>query len=495
MNEKILHIISIAGATFIGLVLLTWFLTANPAADFIEFVPGMDNRPASMSSDGDDIAMSAVFTVFDGTPSAVKGSWPRFRGADFDNISEENVRLADHWNADGPPVLWSVSLGEGHAGPAVADGRVYLMDYDEEARADILRCFSLDDGREIWRRGYTVYIKRNHGMSRTVPAISGKHVVTIGPKCHVMCVDSETGTLKWIIDLVKEYRAEVPLWYTGQCPLIDNSLAIIAVGGKSLVIAVDCETGKVVWETPNPHGWKMSHSSIIPYTIHGKEMYVYCALGGIVGISAQDETAGQVLFETDLWNKNVVAPSPVYLGDGKLFVTSGYGAGSIMLDISLVNDVFVVKSIQQVKPEKGIASEQQTPLYYDGHLFSILPKDAGPLRNQFVCYHPDDIGKLVWSSGTTHRFGLGPYIIADNKFFILSDEGVLTIMRADSKEPTLLAQYKILDGHDAWGPMAIVSGRLLARDSRRMVCVYVRYAGDKMASKVNSNAADSRGKL
>ncbi|MFC1538515.1 PQQ-binding-like beta-propeller repeat protein [Candidatus Latescibacterota bacterium] len=295
----------------------------------------------------------------------------------------------------------------------------------------------------------------------------------MGPKCHVMCVDADSGTFRWGIDLVKEYGAEVPLWYTGQCPLIDNSLAVIAVGGKSLIIAVDCETGKVVWETPNPNNWKMSHSSIIPYTIHGRDMYVYCALGGIIGISAENDNAGEILFETNLWNKNVVAPSPVYLGDGKLFVTSGYGSGSMMLDIIDSNGTFEVESIKQIIPGGGIASEQQTPLYYDGHLFSILPKDAGPLRNQFVCYHPDDIGKPVWTSGTTNRFGLGPYIIADGKFFILSDEGVLTIMRASAKEPVQLAHAKILDGHDAWGPMAIVNGRLLARDSRRLVCIDV----------------------
>ena len=474
MNEKKINLISVLGTILIGLFLLSWFLFENPVADFVEHIPGMDNRPASMSSVSEDVNIGALYAAFNGTPSEIQGSWPRFRGTDFDNISKEEIKLADNWSAAEPNILWSVDLGEGHAGPVVANGRVYLLDYDEEKRADILRCFSFDDGKEIWRRGYDVHVKRNHGMSRTVPAVTEKYVVTIGPKCHVMCVDADSGTFNWGIDLEKEYETEIPLWYTGQCPLIDDSLAVIAVGGKSLIIAVNCETGEVVWETPNPHNWKMSHSSIIPYTIHGKEMYVYCALGGIVGISARGEHAGNVLFETKLWNKNVVAPSPVYLGNGKLFVTSGYGAGSMMLDIIAENDTFVVESVQQVKPGGGISSEQQTPLYYDGHLFSILPKDAGPLRNQFVCYHPDDISTLVWASGTTSRFGLGPYFLADDKFFILSDEGVLTVMQASTKEPIQLAQSKILDGYDAWGPMAIVNGRLLARDSRRLVCVDVR---------------------
>jgi outer membrane protein assembly factor BamB len=167
-------------------------------------------------------------------------------------------------------------------------------------------------------------------MSRTVPVVTDKYVVTIGPKCHIMCVDAVSGDLRWGIDLEKEYGTEVPLWYTGQCPLIDDSLAVFAVGGKSLIIAVNCETGEVVWETPNPNDWQMSHSSVMPFSIHGKKMYVYCAIGGIVGVSAEGEDTGQILFESKLWNNNVIAPSPVHLGDGRIFLTAGYGAPPLL---------------------------------------------------------------------------------------------------------------------------------------------------------------------
>lgn len=474
MYEKVVNLVTIVGATFIGLTFLTWWLLHNPVKDFVENVPGMDNRPPGFISRSEAVDIGAYFTSFDGIPSEIQGSWPRFRGADFDNISKENIKLASTWNDAGPDILWSIDLGEGHAGPVVSNGRVYILDHDEEERADVLRCFSFDDGTEIWRRGYELYVKRNHGMSRTVPAATDKYVVTIGPKCHVMCVDAVSGDLRWGIDLEKQYGAEVPLWYTGQCPLIDDSLAVIAVGGRSLIIAVDCETGEVVWETPNPDNWKMSHSSVMPLFIHGKKMYVYCALGGILGISAEGEDAGQVLFESKLWSHNVIAPSPVHLGDGRIFLTAGYGAGSLMLKIKAENGAFSVEPVQTLKPEEGLASEQQTPLFCKGYLFSILPKDAGPLRNQFVCCHPDDCSQIIWSSGKTNRFGLGPYIMADDKFFILSDDGVLTALKASTEGYYPLAQAKILDGVDAWGPLALVNGRLLARDSRRLVCVDLR---------------------
>ena len=474
MNEKTINLITIIGTTFLGLIVLSWWLLYNPVSDFAENVPGKDNRPEILSSQTEPVNIGAIFASFDGIPSGIQENWPRFRGENFDNISRENIKLADSWSDSGPDILWSIDLGEGHAGPVISNGRIYILDYDEKERSDILRCFSLDDGKEIWRRGYKLFIKRNHGMSRTVPAVSDKYVVTIGPKCHVMCVDAGSGNFKWGIDLEKEYGVEVPLWYTGQCPLIVGSLAVIAVGGKSLIIGIDCETGEVVWETPNPNNWKMSHSSVMPFFIHGKKMYVYCALGGIVGISAEGETAGEIIFETNLFNKNVVAPSPIYLGDGKLFITAGYGAGSMMLKLKLDGDSFSAESLQTLKPGEGLASEQQTPIFYKGHLFSILPKDGGPLRNQLVCCHPDDLSKIVWSSGKTNRFGLGPYIVADGKFYILSDDGVLTVLRASTKEYIQLAQANVLDGIDAWGPLAIVKGRLLARDSHRLVCIDVR---------------------
>ena len=189
-------------------------------------------------------------------------------GPGYDNICTQGVALADTWPEAGPPVLWSVELGEGHAAAAILNGRVYVLDHIEQESADALRCFSLADGAEIWRRSYRVRVKRNHGLSRTVPAVTPEYAVTIGPRCHVMCVDSESGDFLWGIDMVRDYGAKTPGWYTGQCPIIEEGLAILAPCGTNvLMMAVDCASGEVAWTTPNPRGWDMSHSSIRPMTI------------------------------------------------------------------------------------------------------------------------------------------------------------------------------------------------------------------------------------
>ena len=285
-----------------------------------------------------------------------------------------------------------------------------------------------------------------------------------------MCVDSKTGDLRWGLDLEKDWGAEVPMWYTGQCPLIDGDDVIVGVGGKELLMGVDCATGKILWQTPNPKKWKMSHSSVMPMEFEGKKMYVYCAVGGIVGVSAEKADAGAVLWETADWNYQVVAPSPVAVGDGRFLITSGYGAGSALFQVLREGDRWAIKLVSRFD-KTVFACEQHTPIFYQGFLYTVLPADAGATRKQAVCMDPG--GHVAWTSGPTERFGLGPYMIADGKLLILEDNGVLTLARATQAGYIRLAQAKVLEGKEAWAPMALAGSRLLVRDYGMLRCLDV----------------------
>ncbi|MEI6970826.1 MAG: PQQ-binding-like beta-propeller repeat protein [bacterium] len=475
MKERlIVFLVLLAGVVLSALVITSWRrhpldLTVGKRLPLADELAAL-SPPVDAS--GELVQIGAGFARSAGLPSSLGGAWPCFRGTNHDNIVSDGIRLADSWPAGGPPVLWSVEAGEGYAGPVIMNGRVYLLDYDGGENADTLRCLSLDDGREIWRRWYKVRIKRNHGMSRTVPAVSGQYVVTIGPRCHVMCVDSVTGDFRWGIDLEKEWGATVPMWYTGECPLIDGGQAVIAVGGRALLIGVDLETGKVLWQTPNPRKWQMSHSSVVPMELDGQKMYVYCALGGIAGVSAGDTNRGNLLWDTAEWNHQVVAPAPVPMGAGRLFVTAGYGAGSAMFSVARDAGKYSVRQIYKLD-KKVFASEQQTPIFYRGYLYSVLPADAGAARKQAVCINPED-GQVMWTSGAGERFGLGPFMIADDKLLLLEDDGVLTMIRASEKGYIRLARARVLDGKEAWAPMAMAGGLLIVRDYGRMKCLDLR---------------------
>jgi outer membrane protein assembly factor BamB len=458
-----------------GILATGWWVVYNPSASLTASLPGTDGYVAGSAAGAENIAIGEFFAVLAPSEPVATESWTGFRGELHDNIYRGDHRLINNFSQGGTQILWSAEFGEGHAGPAIYDGMVYLLDYDEDIRADMLRVFSLRTGEELWRRWYNIHIRRNHGMSRTVPAVTEDYILTMGPRGHIMCLDRLSGDLLWSIDLEKEWGTEIPLWYTGQCPLIDNGVAVIAPGGRALMIGVDCATGEILWETPNPDGWGMSHSSVMPFTFGGRKMYVYSATGGAVGVAADGPDAGRILWKVPQWNHRVLAASPVCLPDGRIFLTAGYGAGSMMLRLHERSGGFEVEILETFRPGEGLSSEQQTPIYVDGHLFGVLPKDGRANRNQFVCADPDNITSFVWTSGPSARFGLGPFILADGKFYLLDDDGTLYIIEKSTREFRLLDSRQIIeDGHDAWAPLAIADGYMLLRDSHTLVCIDIK---------------------
>lgn len=279
----------------------SWWIFAVPSYTLPERIPGMDNRPP-LKPMSDIVNIGENFDSLGQMDNVLPGSWPHFRGNDFDNISKDQTPLAESWDTAGPQIVWKTTLGEGYAGPAVLNGRVYLLDYNEKRKADMLRCFSISSGKELWRRWYRVDMKRNHGYSRTIPYVTDNYVVTIGPRSHLMCVDAISGKLLWKHDLEREFGIPgtakgriTPDFYTGQCPLIDNNMAIIAPGGRALMIGVDCKTGKIIWQTPNPDSLRMSHSSIMPMTILGKKCTSIMLLAEYV-VFQQKSLTGEAFF-------------------------------------------------------------------------------------------------------------------------------------------------------------------------------------------------------
>ncbi len=336
---------------------------------------------------------------------------------------------------------------------------------DIDRSADTLRCLSLDDGREIWRNGYRVVVAHNHGMSRTIPAVVGDCVITLGPKCQLACWDAATGKARWLIDLVLEHGATVPPWYAGQCPFIDTKTdrLIVAPGGKALVMAIDYRTGKIVWQSPNPRNWAMTHVSIVPMEFAGRRMYVYCGKGGVAGVAADN---GELLWDTDEWQiAMATCPSPVVVGEGRIFFCGGYNSGSLMLQLKQEQGRIVPQTVFRLAARQ-FGSEQQTPVLWQQHLYAVRQKDQ-----QLVCLDLD--GKELWNSGRD-KFGSGPYLIADGLIYVLDDNGVLTMAEAAPTAYRRLARAQVIeDGSSSWGPMALVAGRLIVRDSSRMVCVDV----------------------
>jgi outer membrane protein assembly factor BamB len=459
MSSSAPRVIPLLVAALAAAVLGHWLLP-DSAGDLDLRLP----LPEVAGADQQPVDMTGTLIIGAGTAAAdVPGAWPRFRGPARDARSPEGPLNKEFTGS--LPRLWEVAVGEGYAGPVIRDGRVYLLDYDEQAREDLIRCMSLADGRDIWRRSYKVEVSRNHGHSRTVPALHDNYLVTFGPKCHVVCLDATTGEFLWGIDLVREHKSTVPPWYAGQCPFIDeDGVLVLGVGGESLVIAVEVATGKVLWKTPNPKKWQQTHVSITPMTFAGRKMYIYAGSGGVAGVDAKD---GSILWETSDWRVSIAAiASPIVVDEDRLFLTGGYGAGAMMLRLADQGGRIIPSTVFRVKPDV-FGAEQHTPILHEGHFYGVIP------GGELACLSLD--GKQLWRSGGRNRFGLGGYMLADGALWLLNDAGEMSVVEASPAGFRLLAKMEVFEnGHDAWGPPALAGGRLIVRDMGRMACLDVR---------------------
>jgi outer membrane protein assembly factor BamB len=230
------------------------------------------------------------------------------------------------------------------------------------------------------------------------------------------------------------------------------------------MIALDVKTGKVLWETPGIPDLKLSHSSIMPIAFGSEKIYLYAALGGLVGVDSN----GTLRFLNREWKASVLAPSPLFDGNDSVYMTAGYGAGAVWYNLTAGPDLTLASSYL---PAAGLSSEQQTPIFHNGFYYGIMPKDGDVYRNQLVC--ADRGGKIRWASGLDHQYGLGPYLAVGNRLVIMGEEGTLSLVELDPNVYKPLSRIKLFDGIDAWGPIAAANGKILVRTSTSLYCISV----------------------
>ena len=192
----------------------------------------------------------------------------------------------------------------------------------------------------------------------------------------------------------------------------------------------------------------------------GERMYVYCADKGVVGVSAK---TGAILWETTDWKISIATvPSPLVLDDGRIFLSGGYDAGSLMLQLNKDGDRFVPHTVFKLTA-KVFGATQHTPILYENHIYGVRAD------GRFACLDLD--GKALWATDASQQFGLGPFLIAQGLIFAMNDSGQLRLFEANPQKYHLLGQAQPLKGRESWGPLALAGGRLIARDLTRMVCL------------------------
>lgn len=407
--------------------------------------------------------------------NAFAADWPQFLGPDRTGISPEKV-LARSWKADGPEVLWKMKLGEGYGSGAIKDGKVYILDR-VDAKQDVLRCLDLVTGKEEWNFSYEADGKIPHPGSRAVPTIDDGKIYIVGPHGLMHCVDAVSRKVVWKKDLLAEFDADLPRWGLVSSPLIYKDMVIVAPqGDKAVVVALKKKTGEVVWKTVEPAG-RSSYATPSIANICGVDQVLFnCggdsrrgSVGKVVGISAAD---GKLLWVYQGWSGRIPIPYPEPVGKDMVYVSGGYGAGSVMLKIKKVGEKFETEEVFQMS-SKDWKGQIHQPIVHQGHMYVDNNGKSGD-KPGLICMTLD--GEIKWKTGDIEggpKYDRGGMLMADGMIYVVDAEGYLRLLEVNPKEYKELASVQLLGGKEIWAPLAMSDGKLLIRDQEKMLCLDV----------------------
>ena len=191
------------------------------------------------------VAISSLSFFVPG-PLTAGDDWPQWMGPKRDNVWRE-TGILEKFPEGGPKVLWRSPINVGYAGPAVAQGKVFAMDFsssgnvqvDNFARKDFpgterVICFDEASGKLLWEHAYEVVYSVSYPSGpRCTPIVDGDLVYALGGEGNLTCLEVASGKVVWSKELKKEYQTKSALWGYAGHPLIDGG----GTGGRDRRLA------------------------------------------------------------------------------------------------------------------------------------------------------------------------------------------------------------------------------------------------------------------
>ena len=386
------------------------------------------------------------FLAFCLIASIVAGAdWPQFRGPNRDGISPESAVLKS-WPASGPKVLWKAPLGEGYSQVVSTKGRLYTLAQQGEEQVAI--AFDGATGKRLWRTRIDREYNDGQGDGpRSTPTVDGELVYVLSAHGKLAALRTANGQVAWQHDLRAEYGANPPQWGVSTSPLVEGKLLIVNVGGagNKSIVAFDKTNGKVVWTS---QGDGAGYSAPIAITVRGVRQVIVFTADAILSISPEDGR----LFWRSGWKTDydVNAATPIFLPPDKLFVSSGYGTGSALLQINRTN-------VSEVWRSRGMKNQFSSSVLHDGVLYGF---DDATFKAIDAA-----TGKERWK---TRGFGHGSLILAGGHLIVLSDRGKLALVQATPEEYRELGNAQVIEGK-CWTSPSLADGRLYVRNEEELI--------------------------
>ncbi len=417
------------------------------------------------------------------SPLLSADDWPQWMGPERDNVWRE-TDLIEKFPNGGPRVLWRTPIAGGYAGPAVADGRVYLTDYmtsenvtvenfDRKTFSGTERVLCLDEstGRELWKHEYPV----TYGISypagpRCTPNVSDGKVYTLGAEGHLFCFDCEQGSVIWSRNLPSEYQTKTALWGYAGHPLIDGDKLLCVVGGQgSHVVAFDKRTGGELWRALTSKDQGYSPPKIIQAAGVRQLILLYPQ-----GISSIDPETGDEYWNLDYEATNgSVIMTPIHAEN--LLYAAGYSNKNLLIE--LASDQPSAKVLWRDEPRAAISPVNVQPFLDNGFLYGF--DQSGTLLGVEL-----RTGRRVWesnaplSSKRPLRTGTAFIVKQDKRFWLFNELGELIIAKLTPEGYNEIDRAKVIEPTSVafgrkvvWSAPAWANKKVFLRNDNECICV------------------------
>ena len=384
--------------------------------------------------------------------------WPTWRGMERDGLSKESG-LLKQWPEGGPKKIWtSTEAGLGYSSFSVVGDRLYTMGADESQ--EYIIALDATSGKKLWQTSVGKRLENGWGPGpRGTPTVAGDLIVALGGNGGLYCVSANDGGKKWSVEM-SELGGTVPFWGYSESPLVDGEKILCTPGGDNGTIAAfDLNSGDKLWQSSEMTE-KAHYSSIVPVDHFGQHQYIQLTQSKVFGLDAD----GKVLWQAD-WplGKTAVIPTPIY-HDGFVYVTSGYGAGCMLLKVDADNNV------EKLYDNKVMKNHHGGTVRVGDHIYG---RSDGP---GWICQDMLS-GEMVWNEKS--KLGKGAVAFADGMLYCL-DESSGTCVLAEANPSgwvehgrfTLEPQTEQRSPKGkVWSHPVIANGKLYLRD-QEIICCY-----------------------
>lgn len=429
----------------------------------------------------------ATIVLLAGTSTGRGDDWPQWLGPQRDSVWRE-TGLVEKFPEGEPVFKWRVPINGGYAGPAVADDRVYVTDYEapgdrsgDPARRDKLKgkervlCYDVANGKPLWKHEYDCAYSISYPAGpRCTPTIHEGKVYTLGAMGDLYCLSADTGKVLWSRDFKKDYGAPAPVWGFCGHPLVVGQRLICLVGGEgSVAVAFDKDTGKELWKALSAREIGYAPPTLIE--VDGKPQVVIWHAESINGL---DPETGKVFWSVPLepsFGMSIAQPRLL----GHQLYASGMGSKGALLKLAAEGDKTpTAEVVWRGKNTNSLYSSNSTP-FLEGEMMYGIDCTAGALRGVKL-----ETGERVWESskpvpGKPRRSHGTAFLVKQaDRFFLMSETGDLIIAKLTPEGYDEISRMHLLEptsqafGRDVvWSHPAFAHKCIFARNDKELVCL------------------------